>query len=237
MVCKQKSRWKWSAHLNAKSTKINLDLSLATLKFAITSMYGQGKERKSWFSWFDYRHSCSFGKHLIAFVASFNPFPQGDISDGCKESRKPGRNDNLLCMKLKISAKNFALALKFGLITRRTNQVHKDSCFHLLMGLEISQVAKKRHKIDLCIPWRLAKVFMCLNHVAEFQIDNFIIRYIRNDRNSKIIARFVKSSGIDVTKVNIKWIKKIWANDKTTKWAFTFIEEFYFTSMPLLLAE
>ena len=78
---------------------------------------------------------------------------------------------------------------------------------------------------------------MCLNHVAEFQIDNFIIRYIRNDRNSKIIARFVKSSGIDVTKVNIKWIKKIWANDKTTKWAFTFIEEFYFTSMPLLLAE
>ena len=61
---------------------------------------------------------------------------------------------------------------------------------------------------------------MCLNHVAEFQIDNFIIRYIRNDRNSKIIARFVKSSGIDVTKVNIKWMKKIWANDKTTKWAF-----------------
>lgn len=27
MVCKQESRWKWSAHWNAKSTKINLDLS------------------------------------------------------------------------------------------------------------------------------------------------------------------------------------------------------------------
>ena len=52
---------------------------------------------------------------------------------------------------------------------------------------------------------------MCLNHhdVAEFQIYNFIIRYIRNDRNSEIIARFIKSSGIDVTKVNNKLIKKI----------------------------
>lgn len=87
---------------------------------------------------------------------------QGDISDGCKKSRKPGRNDNLLCMKLKISAKNFALALKFDLITRRTNKVHKDSCFHLLMGLEISKVAKKRHRIEFCIPLILAKVFMCL---------------------------------------------------------------------------
>lgn len=87
---------------------------------------------------------------------------QGDISDGCKKSRKPGRNDNLLCMKLKISAKNVALALKFDLITRRTNKVHKDSCFHLLMGLEISKVAKKRHRIEFCIPLILAKVFMCL---------------------------------------------------------------------------
>ena len=35
---------------------------------------------------------------------------------------------------------------------------------------------------------------MCLNHhdVAEFQIHNFIIRYIRNDRNSEIIARLLK---------------------------------------------
>ena len=148
--------------MNAKSTKINLDLSLATLKFAITSMQGQGKNKKLWFPWFDYRHSCSFGKHFIAFVASFNPYSQGDISDGCKKSRKPGRNDNLLCMKLKISAKNFALALKFDLITRRTNKVHKDSCFHLLMGLEISKVAKKRHRIEFCIPLILAKVFMCL---------------------------------------------------------------------------
>lgn len=77
-------------------------------------------------------------------------------------------------MKLKISAKNFALALKFHLITRGTNKVHKDSCFHLLMGLEISKVAKKRHRIELCIPLiQSVYVFMCLNHhVAEFQIYN-----------------------------------------------------------------
>ena len=37
---KREERWfaHICAHLNAKSTKINLDLSLATLKFAITSM-------------------------------------------------------------------------------------------------------------------------------------------------------------------------------------------------------
>ena len=92
------------------------------------------------------------------------------------------------------------------------------------------------HSIDTC---QSVYVFMCLNHhdVAEFQIYNFIIRYVRNDRNSEIIARFIKSSGIDVTKVNNKLIKKIWANDKTTKWAFTSIEEFSFPSMPLSLAE